>query len=124
MREHGTVLVVDDDPSLRDLMALWLRSGGFGVRLASNGEEALASLKREPPCAMVVDLEMPVMGGAELRRRQRSIDEVADIPFILVSASADCERIGRSLDVADVIPKPFDSTRLLAVLHAACEPSH
>jgi DNA-binding response OmpR family regulator len=118
---HGTILVVEDDPALRELMALWLRTEGFKVRVAGNGQEALASMRVEVPCALVVDLNMPVMDGAEFRRRQQRIDRLADVPFFLVSAAEDSDRIGRALDVTEVIPKPFDSTRLLAAINAHCD---
>jgi CheY-like chemotaxis protein len=117
---HNTILVVEDDPDMRELMAVWLRTEGFVVRLARNGEEALTSLREELPCAMVVDLNMPIMDGAELRRRQRHLHPGSEVPFILVSASGESERIGQALGVTDVIPKPFDSARLLDSLHTHC----
>jgi CheY-like chemotaxis protein len=120
MSTRGTVLVVDDDLDFRDLMATWLRNEGFEVQLAANGKEALAWLKSAVPCAMIVDLNMPVMDGADLRRHQQAIGPIADVPFILMTSSRDSETVGRALGVTTVIPKPFDSIRLLAVLNSAC----
>ncbi len=120
MATNDSVLLVEDDGDTREMMALWLRGEGYRVQEARDGQEALKALELEIPCAMVVDLHMPVMDGAELRRRQLLCAEFASIPFILVSASSDSKRIGRELHVADIIPKPFDAERLLAVLANHC----
>src|SRR3954469_3296788 len=123
MTDHtGTmILVVDDDADMRDMMTMWLRVEGYDVRVASNGREALEALQRERPCAMVVDLHMPIMDGAELRhQQQQQRADIAHGPFILVSAGHDTERVGRALGVDEVIPKPFDATRLLDALATHC----
>jgi DNA-binding response OmpR family regulator len=115
-----TVLVVEDDRGVRDFMAAWLDAEGYQVRTARNGHEALIALNDEIPCIMVVDLKMPGMGGAELRRRTQRIPAMAAVPFVIVSAEADAEQIGRDLDVAAVVPKPFDAIRLSEVVAAHC----
>ena len=120
MATTDTVLLVEDDRALRDMMAFWLRAEVYRVLKACDGREALSALRLETPCAMVVDLDMPVMDGAELRRRQLGSAAIADIPLILVSASGDSERIGHELHVDGVIPKPLDAARLLAALATHC----
>ena len=124
MPTSDSVLLVEDDGDTREMMAAWLRGEGYRVQEACDGQEALKALDLEIPCAMVVDLHMPVMDGAELRRRQLRSAAFAGVPFILVSASSESARIGRELHVADIIPKPFDAERLLAVLatHCQCHP--
>ena len=101
-------------------MAMWLDSEGYDVRTAQNGREALTALHDEIPCVMVVDLMMPVMGGAELRRHVQKMPDMAEVPFILVTAEANAEQIGRDLNATAVVPKPFDATRLSAIIASHC----
>lgn len=124
MSRTHTILVVEDDPSTRALIATWLDLDGYDVRMARNGSEALTLLRDEVPCLMVVDLDMPVMDGAELRRRQLLMPSVSAIPFILVSAADDAAGIGRALGIADVIPKPLDADRLLRIVGLRCHTAH
>jgi CheY-like chemotaxis protein len=120
MQRPPTILLVEDDRGLRDFMATWLDAEGYGVRTAQNGREALTALHEEIPSVMVVDLMMPVMGGAELRRRIQSMPDVAEVPFILVTAEANAEQIGRDLDATAVVAKPFDAARLSAIIASHC----
>lgn len=119
-----TILVVDDDPATRALMATWFDLEGYDVRMARNGSEALTLLKDEVPCLMVVDLDMPVMDGAELRRRQLLMPSVSAVPFILVSAAHNAVRIARGLGIPDVIPKPIDADQLLRTVGLRCHTDH
>src|SRR5271170_1303096 len=109
---HG-VLVVDDDGAIRTMMAAWLEAEGYEVRTAGNGLEALRVLQRDAPSIMVVDLNMPVMDGAELRRRQLADPTIADIPFILVSGAHNAERMALELGIGDVVLKPYKPEELL-----------
>jgi CheY-like chemotaxis protein len=119
-----TIMLVEDDPSTRALIATWLDIEGYDVRTASNGREALALLQEDPPCVLlVVDLNMPVMDGAELRRQQLRLSSISSIPFILVSAADNAARIALELGIDDVIAKPFDPDRLLRVVAAYCDVS-
>jgi CheY-like chemotaxis protein len=117
-------MLVEDDPSTRALIRTWLDTEGYGVRTASNGREALTLLQEEEtPSVMVVDLNMPVMDGAELRRQQLRMPSLSSIPFILVSAADDAARIGLELGIDEVISKPFEPDRLLGILATYCEGS-
>ena len=120
MQRPPTILLVEDDRGLRDFMATWLDAEGYEVRTARDGREALTALHSEIPGVMVVDLMMPVMGGAELRRRIQKMPDMADVPFILVTAEANAEQIGRDLNATAVVPKPFDATRLSAIIASYC----
>jgi two-component system, OmpR family, response regulator len=118
--EPSTVLVVDDDADLRELTATYLQAHGYRTRTAANGFEALAVLKRDRPSALVVDLQMPLMNGAQLHRRLQRQPSRARIPFILISGAINAIEIGRALGVTAVLPKPFDLTGLLAALARCC----
>ena len=124
MAHSEKILVVEDDPSARALMADWLDHEGYEVRMASNGGEALKLLQDEVPCLMVVDLDMPVMDGAELRRRQLLMPSLSAIPFILVSGADNAARIARNLGIADVVAKPLDADELLRLVDLRCHTPH
>jgi CheY-like chemotaxis protein len=124
MAPPPTILLVEDDPATQNLMAMWLDAEGYRVLTASNGREALAVLAHEVPSAMVVDLMMPVMDGAELRRHQRQMPAVSSVPFILVSATHNAERIAQELGIADVVAKPFDAERLARIIALRCRGIH
>lgn len=115
MPGHG-VLVVDDDRAARTLMMEWLEAKGYEVRFARNGREALSLLQHDAPSVMVVDLDMPVMNGAELRRWQLAMPTVAEIPFILVSGAQDANSIARDLEMSDVLFKPCHEEELLRIV--------
>ena len=115
-----TILLVEDDPDTRRYMVSWLEAEGYRVRAASNGREALDVLLDEVPCVMVVDLMMPVMDGAEFRRRQQQMPGVSSVPFIMVSGTHDAARIARDLGIEDVVAKPFDADHLLDIVASHC----
>lgn len=109
-----TVLVVDDEADIRDSLEDALGDEGYAVLGASNGQEALRllpSLKR--PCAIILDIIMPVMGGAEFYRALRANPEMADIP-VLVSTSDP----SRAPQCVPIMKKPIDLERLLSVVAA------
>lgn len=114
------IFVIDDDETTRVLTAAYLQLEGYRVRTAGNGREALALLVEEIPCALVVDLGMPVMDGAELRRRQRSLAPAADVPFVVVSGMPGAEDAAAALGATAFLAKPFDNDDLKIVLERVC----
>jgi CheY-like chemotaxis protein len=120
---HPTILVVDDDPDTRELMSVWLDAEGYRVRTATNGKEALKVLQREVPCAMLVDLMMPIMDGAEFRRRVQSMPAISSVPFIVGIPPNNLAWSPRDLDI-DVVSKPFDADELLALVASRCHHPH
>jgi CheY-like chemotaxis protein len=124
MASRQTILVVDDDPDTLDLMTMWLDRAGYAVHAASNGCEALGMLETELPSAMVVDLNMPIMDGAELRRHQQGSPATSSVPFILVSGAGNAARIAHDLGIVDVVAKPVDAAQLLAIIADHCSRTH
>ncbi|MCP3143099.1 response regulator [Pyxidicoccus xibeiensis] len=115
------VLVVDDDPDIREAVQDILSFEGYTVVQADNGREALELLSQQPPlrpCIILLDLMMPVMDGEELVGHLRKQPELAALPVILVTAS------GRALfeGVRTIIKKPFEMDELLAAVAAHCRP--
>ena len=110
--DHRTVLVVDDEFDIRESLRDALKDEGYDVLLASNGREALDLLPRLPrPCAVILDILMPVMNGADAFRTIRANPALADIP-ILISTS-DPSRAPAS---ATAMKKPVSLDRLLSMV--------
>lgn len=85
-RHQNTVLVVDDDSDLRESLGDVLRGEGYAVTLAANGREALELLPGlRRPCAVVLDMTMPVMSGTEFYMAMSKVPALADIPVVVLS---------------------------------------
>lgn len=112
----ATVLVVDDAPPNVKLLRLILKDAGYRVLEATSGPEALETLHREKPDAMVLDVRMPGMTGYDVCREIRQDAEFATLPVIMVTAlSLPEERIkGIEAGATDFITKPFNKKELLA----------
>jgi CheY-like chemotaxis protein len=116
----ATILLVEDNDDIREMMAVALELGGHTVLPAVNGREALAKLREHPrPCLILLDLMMPVMNGWELRDALERDPELSEIPVVVVSAiTAD---VAQRLGATDYVPKPVDIDRLLDVVCEYCE---
>jgi len=112
------VLVVDDDPAVRDSLRRSLTFEGYSVATAGDGEQALASVAAERPDVVVLDLQMPVLGGLETCRRLR--EQGNDVPVLMLTArDATRDRVtGLDAGADDYLPKPFALEELLARLRA------
>jgi CheY-like chemotaxis protein len=114
---EGPVLVVEDDPDIRQAMAELLEDEGYECILAGHGLEALETLTRRTPSLLLVDLLMPVMNGVELIERVRRDERWSDLPIVVMTAAG--ERIvGVQLDSLNVqiLEKPVDIPSLAQVL--------
>ena len=109
------VLVVDDEPDLRQLYSLNLQEAGHEVLTAANGAEGLGLLKREHPDVILVDLMMPVMDGYEFLQHLRNMPEHQRTPAIVVSAVA-TGGFSRKLGASGFVAKPFDADELVSVV--------
>ena len=107
------VLVVDDDPDIRELLVAALADDGFVSESARNGREALDVLDHFDADVIVLDLMMPVMDGWTFAARMK---ERRSIPIVVLSAAADLTRQADSVGAADVVPKPFDLETLLPTI--------
>ncbi|HYW80594.1 MAG TPA: diguanylate cyclase, partial [Thermoguttaceae bacterium] len=114
------VLLVDDDPAMVRLLSKWLESGGYNVRTAVDGDQALAAIQEECPDILVTDWEMPRMDGLELCRRMRRLDLPHYIYTIFLTVrSAPSEMIaGLEIGADDFLSKPVYQGELLARLRA------
>jgi CheY-like chemotaxis protein len=115
--EQHTVLVVDDDPDLRTMVTLVLESGGYAVREAADGVEAIERLQEELPDLILLDMRMPRMDGWELGRRVRAMYR-HEIPIVVMTAAEHAEKRASEIDADDFVSKPFDvDTVLRTVAH-------
>ncbi len=111
------VLVVDDEPVARDVLARYLRREGFEVSGAADGHEALTAIRAEQPDVILLDLMLPRLSGLEVLRTVR-LD--GDVPVIILSAkSSEQERIqGLQLGADDYVVKPYSPSEVVARVHA------
>jgi two-component system, OmpR family, KDP operon response regulator KdpE len=116
--DKRNILVVDDEPQIARVLKTALSSQGYGVRTASDGEEALLEMKNWLPDLLITDLRMPRMDGLELCRRVR---KESRIPIIVLSVKGEEAFKVEALDSGadDYITKPFSMNELLARVRAA-----
>ncbi|MBI4956383.1 MAG: response regulator [Myxococcales bacterium] len=115
-----TVLVVDDDPEVRELLRQHLALAGFRVALAEDGAAGLERARGERPDLVLLDVQMPVMDGFETLARLRGHAELRDVPVLLLTSLASRHLKVRGLEAGaeDYLTKPFDRAELLARVRA------
>ncbi len=118
---RNTILVVDDDASLRRVMKMQLEEAGFTVALAANGEEALARIDELQPKLVITDLRMPGAGGMDLLRHIR--DDHKETTVIIITAFATVETAVEAMKAGafDYVTKPIDYDALKLVVDRAME---
>jgi DNA-binding response OmpR family regulator len=111
------ILVVEDEPSIAEVVALYLQRAGFEVRTAGNGQSALDEFTRRPPDLMILDLMLPGMDGFELTGWVRA---QGDVPIImLTSRTTEADRIaGLEMGADDYVVKPFSPQELVSRVRA------
>jgi CheY-like chemotaxis protein len=116
-----SVLIVDDDVDVREILAETLEDTGYEVTTACNGSEALTTVRcmTARPAVILLDLMMPVMDGYGFLEQHSRDPALASIPIAIVTAGhgVDRQRLG---DHVPIVHKPFDVPQLLGVLHALC----
>ncbi|GAB4140335.1 MAG: hypothetical protein Tsb009_09660 [Planctomycetaceae bacterium] len=118
-----TVLIVDDIETNRDLLSRGVREGGHHVLFATNGEEALEILNREPVDLVLLDIMMPKVDGYEVLRQMKADTELRHIPVIVISASDEVASAVKCIEMGaeDYLPKPCDSVLLKARIRSCLE---
>src|SRR6202795_3262058 len=121
MSRKGTILVVDDEEIMRDILQTLLTREGYEVRLASSGEEGLALARSLPFDAAIVDIMMPGLNGIETLDELKRIDE--DLAFLIITAYASVESAISAMKSGafDYITKPFKNEEVLVVVRNAME---
>jgi DNA-binding NtrC family response regulator len=121
MRRHGSILVIDDEEIMREILETLLTREGYEVRLAANAAEGLELVKTLPFDAAIVDVMMPGMDGVQALDELKKIDE--ELPVLMITAFASVENAIAAMKrgAFDYITKPFKNDEVLVVLRNAVE---
>lgn len=111
----STVLVIDDDPSVRKIMSHFLSQKGFDVQTVASGEEGLRTAKRIKPAVITLDVMMPGQDGWGVLKALKQDAELCDVPVILLTMVENRE-LGYSLGAVEYLSKPIDKARLFKVI--------
>ena len=114
------VLVVEDEPDIRELLRFNLEQDGFQVLEADEGELALALVRRERPALVLLDVMLPGMSGLDVCRALRQEEETAQVPIVILTAkTAESDKVvGLEMGADDYVTKPFSPRELLARVRA------
>ncbi len=109
------VLVIDDDPAIADMVALFLTIEGFDVTVASSGADGLLHALRDQPDMVVLDVMMPKVDGWQVATKLRSHSTLADVPIVFCTALGDDQSMqqGSQFGAASYVTKPFDPRNLV-----------
>src|SRR5438445_8554454 len=117
---RGTILVIDDEPDLLELVQFNLQKDGYDVVVASDGQSGLEIAQKHVPNVVVLDLMMPGIDGLEVCRQLRADIRTRKIPMIMLTAKAgEADRIvGLEMGADDYLTKPFSPRELVARVKA------
>jgi DNA-binding response OmpR family regulator len=132
MEDHvrGSVLVVDDEPTIAEVVARYLERAGYGASIAADGPSALEQAARSRPDLVVLDLMLPGIDGLEVMRRLREQDRDRIAVILLTAKGEESDRVtGLRLGADDYVVKPFSPAELVARVDAVLRrvdtsPSH
>ena len=119
LKDKSEILVVEDSPTQAEGLKHIMERGGYRVRLARNGREALEAMEHRKPTIVITDIMMPEMDGLQLCRKIKEDERFREIPVILLTALSDPEDILRGLECGadNFITKPYDEQYLLTRTH-------
>ena len=117
MKDKLTILVVDDDPNIAQLVKPYLEKEGYEVSVETRGDDAVAAFQKNPPSLMLLDIMLPGMDGWQVCR---AIRQTSSIPIIMLSAKDETfdKVLGLELGADDYITKPFEGKELVARVKA------
>ncbi|MFV0432711.1 MAG: response regulator transcription factor [Leucobacter sp.] len=112
------ILIVDDEPNIRELLSTSLRFAGFGVRAVANGAKAISAVLEEEPDLIVLDVMLPDMNGFGVAKRLRSAGYSAPIIFLTAKDDTEDKVEGLTVGGDDYVTKPFSLDELIARIKA------
>ncbi|MBN2446943.1 MAG: response regulator transcription factor [Phycisphaerae bacterium] len=120
MAQQKSVLVVEDESDLAELLCYHLENEGYQTRRVEDGERALTEATRQPPDLVILDRMLPKLSGDDVARRMRRDDRTSNIPIIMLTAKSEeaDELVGFALGADDYVRKPFSIKLLLARIEA------
>jgi DNA-binding response OmpR family regulator len=113
--DGGRVLVVDDDPNIRETVADCLEDEGYRVVTAADGAQGLAAVERERPDVILLDMRMPVLDGWGFARAYRARHD-AEARLVCMTAAANARAWGQEIGADACLSKPFDLDALFAAV--------
>lgn len=118
--EKETILLVDDEPDILEMIEYNLKNEGYKITKAATGEDAIRIAENSSPNLVVLDLMLPGIDGLEVTRHLKSNDKTSDIPIVMVTAKGDESDVvtGLELGANDYISKPFSPRELVARIRA------
>jgi len=120
LETRTTILVIDDDDDIREVLATLLDEAGFRVVTAANGREALEHLREDPqPDVILLDLMMPEMDGYQFRAEQQRDPALRAIPTLIVTAGTVTSRV-EALGAEAILRKPVSLRRLVDTIRRFC----
>ena len=116
----ASILVVEDEPAIRELLTIYLKAQGNDVRLAESAEEAMAQVDRELPDLVLLDWMLPGASGIDLARRLRASERTRGMPIIMLTAKSEEQDKLEGLEIGadDYVVKPFSPRELNARIKA------
>jgi two-component system, NtrC family, response regulator PilR len=121
MRRNGSVLVIDDEEIMREILQALLEREGYAVRMAASGQEGLDLARALPFDAVIVDVMMPGIDGLQVLEELKKHDEGLPVLMITAYAAIDTARRAKTLGAYDYIHKPFKNDEVLVILRNAIE---
>jgi two-component system, OmpR family, response regulator len=119
MAENGrSVLVVEDDPEINELVGAYVQLAGYGYESALNGAQAVEKARRTRPVLIVLDIMLPDFDGFEVARRLKGGDDTRGIPIVMLTAldRDEYRQRGKTAGAVGYLTKPFDPDRLLEAI--------
>jgi len=117
---QSTILIVEDEPDIRELLEYTLKREGYRVYVASDGLVGLSEARRRVPDLLLLDLMLPGLDGLEICRRLKQDSSTRSVPIVMVTAKGDEADVvlGLSLGADDYVSKPFSTKELIARISA------
>jgi two-component system phosphate regulon response regulator PhoB len=117
----STILLVEDDPDIRELVAYKLTRGGFKVVEAADGSAALQAARERPPDAVILDIRLPRLSGIEVCRELRAAPATAAVPIIMLTGAVRLQELEQAYaaGATDYLVKPFSPRELQRRVEAA-----
>ncbi len=118
MSQH--ILVVDDDPMIRETVAEILDFEGYSIETAANGREALQAMEQSPPSLVLLDMRMPILDGWGFARKVK--ERGLQVSIVVMTAARNAGRWAAEIDADGYLAKPFDLADLLATIDRLYRP--
>lgn len=115
---ESAVLIVDDEEEIREGVSRWLQRAGYQTRSACDGREGLQAIRSDPPDIVLLDVQMPRMGGMQALTELQRDPQAAQIPVVMLSASLRDEHQALDAGAKFFIHKPYNGASLISAVKA------